>query len=107
MRRALLCALLLLGGCADGPIPWARSGAAGDQAAADYSACRAQARASVNRALGSEIDRLDMMSAPPTLTGQNTNMIQDMQRAQLAAEARRRQDGEAASCMRAKGYSPR
>jgi hypothetical protein len=107
MRRLSLLALLLLAACAAEPVRWAKPGTGADQAAADNSACRASARASVNQALGSEAERLDMMAAPPTLTGQNTNMIQDIQRAQLAAEGRRRQDAEAASCMRAKGYIPR
>jgi hypothetical protein len=107
VSRALLLALLLLGGCASESVRWAKPGGSADQAAADFSTCSAQARASVNQSLGPEASRLDMMSAPPTLSGNSTNMVQDIQRANLAAEGRRRQDAEAGVCMRSKGYIPR
>jgi hypothetical protein len=108
MRRLPLVALLLLlAGCAGEEAHWTKPGNSAEQAAADYRTCNAKARADVNQSLGPESSRLDLMTAPPTLSGTSTNMVQDMQRANLAAEGRRRADAETASCMRGKGYLPR
>ena len=105
--RFLLLPLLLLAACAGAQAHWTKSNASADQAASDYASCNAKARASVNESMAPEANRLDLMAAPPTLSGNSTNMVQDIQRANLAAEGRRRADAETSACMRAKGYIPR
>ena len=107
MKPLALLALLLLAACAGEEANWTRSNASAEQAASDYASCNAKARAAVNQSLAPEATRLDLMAAPPTLSGTSTNMVQDMQRANLAAEGRRRADAETASCMRGKGYLAR
>ena len=99
--------LLLLTGCAGEEGHWMKPGSSTDQAASDYRTCNAKARANVNDALRPEASRLDQLSAPPTLSGNSVNMVQDMQLANLAAQGRRRADAETATCMRSKGYIPR
>jgi hypothetical protein len=107
MRRlALFALLLLLAGCAGEEAHWMKPGNSAAQAAADYRTCHERARASVNEALRPEASRLDQMTAPPTLSGNSVNMVQDMQLATLAAQGRRRADAETATCMRSKGYIP-
>jgi hypothetical protein len=107
MKIAYLLPLLLLAACADPGAQWLKVGATDEQASADASACRTQARAIANQMVGRDADRLDMMSAPPTLSGQSSNMVQSMQRDQLAETARKRETAEMTSCMRGKGYSAR
>ena len=105
MKRAVpLALLLLLAACAVEQASWTRPGISRDQAASDFATCRAQARASVNQALANEATRLDMMAGPPTLSGQSSNIVQSLQRDQLASDARKREAAETTACMRSKGY---
>jgi hypothetical protein len=107
MRRGWIAALALLAACAGPELRWAKPGASPEQAAADAASCRTQARATVNQALGPDVDRLNLMGAPPTLTGQSSNILQSMQRDQLADIGHRREEQETVACMRAKGYAQR
>jgi hypothetical protein len=107
MRLGFLLPALLLAGCAASQPQWVKPGAAPEQAASDEAACRAQARAIVNQTLGADVDRLNLMSAPPTLSGQSSNMLGNMQRDQLADVGHRRELAETTDCMRGKGYIAR
>ena len=106
MNKQLIPLLaLLVAACSFDTVPWAKATATPEQTSTDYSACRAQARASVNEALGRDAERIDMFSNPPSLFSQSTNIIQDTQREQLRAQARKREDAETGACMRGRGYS--